>query len=483
MSAPGRIELTAALLTVTCHRPIEPGFAPFVTAPVAELGDNDAKRAPTLVCLGKDYWRLAVAVRGLVLPLDPEAFTVGVRAVEPVAFKQGRDIRIEDKLDVSVQVTPARQTAAMHLHYYSGWPEVTARIFDHGRVREIALTPAGAGRTAGERCWQGELPSGEFGRDWGFVLCGPGDAIDRAPGGGSYRPRGTVAHLADGEIFPADPPRRRSPPRIETITCAAPEMDHTFVVHVVLPREFDVEPQRTYPLVYLNDGQNQFTDRGAFGGWHTDSIAARLMREGRLADCVLACVEMHADRNRAYFPEGTLTTAIGQADVYTELLAGRLFEVLRRRYRLTADEPLTIIGSSNGAIHALTAGLTRPDRFAAIGCLSYARLRPERNFRQIEALPAVPFRRISIDFGHALGRIGRRGKLRRQCRRLPGSARPAARPRHGAGTHAALCVGLRRCPQRGGLAAAHRRLPDIPAATRLIKARSRLQRSTRHLTK
>jgi enterochelin esterase-like enzyme len=372
---------------------------PFVGGPYAELGHGDAELAPTLVRDGEAAWRLSVGVRGLTTPPPVAAFFSGVRPIEPSAFKRALGIRLDDSLDVSVQVTLPRREARLDLTYYSGWQEVAVRIFDGGIEHAVPLVADGPGRVPGEQRWRGELPVGRFGRDWGFVLRGPNGAIDRPPGGGAYRPLGSRVHLADGEIFAAAPPQHRSPPRIETLAFPAPEMEHTFTVHVVLPRDFDAYPTHRYPLVYLNDGQNQLTNRGAFGGWHTDTIAARLMREGRLEDCVLACVEMHADRNRAYFPEGTLTTAIGQADVYTDLLAGRLFALLKSRYHLSTTAPLAIVGSSNGAIHALSAGLTRPERFALIGCLSYARLRPERNFRQIESAPEVPFARAYVDSG------------------------------------------------------------------------------------
>jgi predicted alpha/beta superfamily hydrolase len=113
---------------------------------------------------------------------------------------------------------------------------------------------------------------------------------------------------------------------------------------------------------------------------------------------VLAAVEMHPDRERAYFPSGTHTKPEGQADIYTDLLAGRLTDQLRSRFRI-AKEPLTIIGASNGAIHALLAGLARPDAFGGIGCLSYAVFQPERNVQRIESLSCVPHWKIYIDSG------------------------------------------------------------------------------------
>ena len=33
-------------------------------------------------------------------------------------------------------------------------------------------------------------------------------------------------------------------------------------MHVVLPRDYDAVTDRVFPVVFLNDGQNQFTDRG-----------------------------------------------------------------------------------------------------------------------------------------------------------------------------------------------------------------------------
>ena len=44
----------------------------------------------------------------------------------------------------------------------------------------------------------------------------------------------------DGEIFPSPPPLFRSAPRVETMTVHAAALEHTFVVHVVLPRDYDV---------------------------------------------------------------------------------------------------------------------------------------------------------------------------------------------------------------------------------------------------
>jgi predicted alpha/beta superfamily hydrolase len=208
----------------------------------------------------------------------------------------------------------------------------------------------------------------------------------------------------DGELFSTPPPTHRAAPRVETLTIHAAALEHAFVVHVVLPRDYDVVTERVYPVVILNDGQNQFTERGMWGGWHADSTAARLMRAGRMGDSVLVAVEMHPDRNRAYLPQGDARAPAGQAAEYTDFLADQVLPQLRRSYRIASGpEHTAIVGSSNGAIHALYAGLRRPDTFGLVGCLSYARLQPEQNCLALDALTTVPLQRVYVDSGSRWG--------------------------------------------------------------------------------
>lgn len=133
---------------------------------------------------------------------------------------------------------------------------------------------------------------------------------------------------------------------------------------------------------------------------NTDSSAAHCMRAGRMRETILVAVEMHPDRNRAYLPRGDARAPAGQAAEYTDFLADQVLPQLRRRYRVASGPGSTaIVGSSNGAIHALFAGLHRPDTFGLIGCLSYARLTPECNRELLERLTEVPLQRVYLDSG------------------------------------------------------------------------------------
>ena len=92
------------------------------------------------------------------------------------------------------------------------------------------------------------------------------------------------------------------------------------------------------------------------------------MRAGRMRDSVLVAVEMHPNRNRAYLPRGDARAPEGQAADYTDFLADQVLPQLRSRYRVASGPGTTaIVGSSNGAIHALFAGLHRPETFSRSG--------------------------------------------------------------------------------------------------------------------
>ena len=67
------------------------------------------------------------------------------------------------------------------------------------------------------------------------------------------------------------------------MTVHAAALEHTFVMHVVLPRDYDVVADRVSGGVLKRRAEPVHGSRHV-GGWHTDSTAARLMRAGRMQD-------------------------------------------------------------------------------------------------------------------------------------------------------------------------------------------------------
>lgn len=393
----------AGRATIECYGAVPEGYVPFVCGPFFGLGNGRPHHAPTLAPIGPQHWRVQVVLPEATHRVDCTDWLTGLRSTQQDALKVGAGFRAAPiEVEWHYEVTTAPRPT-VELFYYSGWPNVDVEIDVAGESLSLPMASVGPGRTPGETLWGARLPL-QAGMPWGFLLSGPAAQYDRPPNGGLYRPCGSCLYLADGELFTAPPPPRRSAPRVETLRFPAPEMGHTFVVHVALPRDYDARPEADYPLVFLNDGQNQLAGSGLHGGWHSDTTLARLTREGRVREAVLVAVEMHPDRNRAFFPPGDQKALHGQGPTYTDLLAGPLSELLRSRYRLRrGPEQTAIIGSSNGAIHALSAGLARPDAFGLLGCLSYAVMNPERNTAAIEQAATLPFQRMYLDSGTRWG--------------------------------------------------------------------------------
>jgi pimeloyl-ACP methyl ester carboxylesterase len=281
------------------------------------------------------------------------------------------------------------ESMILDLRYLTGWQSPIVRIESGGKAFETPLHPIGGGRRYGERLVGARV---EFSHRHGLLIRGE-NGEDRPPGGGLYRPELSSLLLADGEFFERGWPAERRSPHYEEIRLRSPELEHDFHAVVRLPRDYD--PHRTYPVAILNDGQNQWTNRGAKGGWHTDMIADRLARDGRLRDLILVGVVCHRHRNKGYLPP-----PFGRVDLYADFLADRLLPHLRHRFRIaTNPSEIAIIGASYGANAAVAVGIKRPDVFGLVGALSFAWVKGNPQIAAIIGMKRRPFRRLYADCG------------------------------------------------------------------------------------
>ena len=172
-------------------------------------------------------------------------------------------------------------------------------------------------------------------------------------------------------------------------------LDHTFTVNVMLPRDCVKGDGQSYPVVILNDGQNQWKGQGSYGGWHTDAIAVDMARRGRCRDIVLVAVLCPPDRDTAYLPPPQ-----GIADRYVDFLADILLPALREELPLTLEPGGTgIIGSSYGANSAVYAGLRHPETFGLVGSLSYPGVPGDPVLERMRSGSSLPMLRLYADCG------------------------------------------------------------------------------------
>ena len=192
-------------------------------------------------------------------------------------------------------------------------------------------------------------------------------------------------------------------------------LSHTRSVIVALPPGYDIVPDRRYPVMYLQDGQNLFDAHTAFGGvpWGIDEVAERLARAGECWPVILVGVANTPDRHREY---GTieLATKKGKRSDFSRKYGRCLVEEIKpfidKTYRtLSGPHDTAIAGSSLGGLISLHLAQWYPDVFG-LCCAMSPSLWWDREYflRSLNASPDWIDRvRIWLDVG------GREGMTRK----------------------------------------------------------------------
>lgn len=148
--------------------------------------------------------------------------------------------------------------------------------------------------------------------------------------------------------------------------------DHDVLVH--LPPEYS-ESSRTYPVLYLQDGQNLFDSSTAFGGqeWYVDETADALIRDNRIEPLIIVGI-YNAGLHRVdeYTPSRDgRTRQGGNGGLYGRMVVEELKPFIDSEYR-TAQGPKNtgLGGSSLGALASLALGIKYPQVFGKLAILS-----------------------------------------------------------------------------------------------------------------
>ena len=132
---------------------------------------------------------------------------------------------------------------------------------------------------------------------------------------------------------------------------------------VYTPPGYDAEPQRRYPVLYLQHGAGE-SERGWSTQGRVNFILDNLIAAGKARPMLIVM-------DNGYAPRAGSTSRTGSAEDFGQVMTLDLVPLVDARYRTVADrEHRAIAGLSMGAMQALRVGLKRPEMFSVIGWFS-----------------------------------------------------------------------------------------------------------------
>jgi predicted alpha/beta superfamily hydrolase len=300
-----------------------------------------------------------------------------------------------DDLVISNVPVPICPYAGKQVSYCSRWSNVVIR-YRCGDTQwvDAAMTRVGEGRQSEESYYR---ITGIASNDMliEFVFRGMSNGVevwDNAPyegpaaGSWNYYTMLDVFHVQDKQVFNYAPMATQSAARIEerlvgSTVAEIPER----TIRIYLPRGYDEETWKRYPVFYMHDGQEIFcgvTPRS--DQWNADFHATREIGQGRMRECIIVGIDNSANRQAEYevsgdryydgYPEG-----IG--DKYLEFFVANVRPTLDYNYRTLTDSDNTFVGGSSmgglisiyfgyatnlfGSLMAMSPAITRAPNYTA----------------------------------------------------------------------------------------------------------------------
>ena len=146
-------------------------------------------------------------------------------------------------------------------------------------------------------------------------------------------------------------------------------------VIVYVPAEYEAETQRTYPVLYLHDGQNLFDGRTSFvkdRTWQVREHADAAVEAGEVEPLVIVGIYNTGDQRLAeYTHEYNWQMGGGEAEAYGKLITLELMPWITSQYRVKQNRESTGLGGSSlGGLVSLYLGLRYPTVFGKLAVMS-----------------------------------------------------------------------------------------------------------------
>jgi len=155
-------------------------------------------------------------------------------------------------------------------------------------------------------------------------------------------------------------------------SCHLPDA-HDLIVY--LPPGYEEGPHRTYPVLYMQDGQNLFDPNTSFikgRTWEMREQADEVIEAGEVEPLVIVGIyNAGARRIAEYTHERDWQRGGGEAERYGQLLTEDLMPWIARRYCVRTERASTGLGGSSlGGLVTLYLGLRYAHRFGKLAVMS-----------------------------------------------------------------------------------------------------------------
>ncbi len=234
-----------------------------------------------------------------------------------------------------------------------------------------------------------------------------------------FRTNLTQLWFQDNQVFGYKPTSEIEPSQVRRIDGFNGRLSSRSL-YVYLPRGYDAHPEKTYPVIYMHDGQNvfeTFVDDSYAGSWQADLVADRLIRQGQLPECIIVGVSHgNEDRIQEYLPpysrhllpkkKGKAPEWVhGKADKTADYYMQDVAPYIQDSYRTkNGREHIATCGSSMGGLFSLYFGWEYPDfsqNHAALSPSIWTTKQRNGKFDILEKLrmPNPPDIRLWLDSG------------------------------------------------------------------------------------
>ncbi len=346
-----RASVPSTAVTFTWTGAVPAGSSVFVVGDHPVLGAWDVTHALKLHGAG-NTWSAKIAI--------PLGATVQYKFISRV-LDEDFWCDPSNTLDLTVVKTmsiAAVADAGRTIYYFTSWPAPQLAYWQNGNGNTVPMTLVGAGRAPGESLFRvNAVGSTTSALEFAFT---DGTNWDRPVAGGNYLTDLDTVYVADSNAFSYSPASALTASQIITSTITStvatiPSRD----IHIYLPRDYDTNAGRRYPVVYFHDGQNVFDPGGPNGSWSADAAATREMARGAMREAILVAVDNGgANRIPEYMPPtDSYLDVVGRGDAMANFVINNVKAYVDTNYRtLTGAADTGSIGSSMGGLFSLYLG-------------------------------------------------------------------------------------------------------------------------------